>query len=372
MKFILSSDVAQEVTENIADSMNSKVQFFTWDVLIDYFQDSMPTVLNFLVKLIIVIIVFLVGRRLIKVVRKFIRKFLGRTNLDEGVKQFFDHLANVGLHFILIMIILGRFGITASSVIAVIGSVGLSIGLALQGSLSNFAGGVLILLLKPFVVGDYIREDNNQNEGTVTEIQLFYTKLLTVDNQTIILPNGALSNGSLTNMTQQDKRRVDINVGMSYHADIRHAKEVLRQVVDAEEKCLENESKLVFVNQLGESAVEMGIRVWVKTEDYWEVKWRMTENIKYALDENGIEIDVDKIVDMYNGYFSKYIPQCSKCYHNNTCKQCILQHDDLQGKAVCPRFMNKEAFDIYQAEQLSFLAKHPTLYRKIMTDVIVH
>lgn len=95
----------------------------------------------------------------------------------------------------------------------------------------------------------------------------------------------------------------------------------------------------------------------------------------YALghvDENGIEIDVDKIVDMYNGYFSKYIPQCSKCYHNNTCKQCILQHDDLQGKAVCPRFMNKEAFDIYQAEQLSFLAKHPTLYRKIMTDVIVH
>lgn len=121
MKFILSSDVAQEVTENIADSMNSKVQFFTWDMLIDYFQDSMPTVLNFLVKLIIVIIVFLVGRRLIKVVRKFIRKFLGRTNLDEGVKQFFDHLANVGLHFILIMIILGRFGITASSVIAVIG-----------------------------------------------------------------------------------------------------------------------------------------------------------------------------------------------------------------------------------------------------------
>ena len=300
MKFILSSDVAQEVTENIADSMNSKVQFFTWDMLIDYFQDSMPTVLNFLVKLIIVIIVFLVGRRLIKVVRKFIRKFLGRTNLDEGVKQFFDHLANVGLHFILIMIILGRFGITASSVIAVIGSVGLSIGLALQGSLSNFAGGVLILLLKPFVVGDYIREDNNQNEGTVTEIQLFYTKLLTVDNQTIILPNGALSNGSLTNMTQQDKRRVDINVGISYHADIRHAKEVLRQVVDAEEKCLENESKLVFVNQLGESAVEMGIRVWVKTEDYWEVKWRMTETIKYALDENGIELPFPQVTVSYD------------------------------------------------------------------------
>ena len=101
-------------------------------------------------------------------------------------------------------------------------------------------------------------------------------------------------------MTQQDKRRVDINVGISYHADIRHAKEVLRKVVDAEEKCLENESKLVFVNQLGESAVEMGIRVWVKTEDYWEVKWRMTENIKYALDENGIELPFPQVTVSYD------------------------------------------------------------------------
>ena len=198
------------------------------------------------------------------------------------------------------MVVLGRFGITASSVIAVIGSVGLSIGLALQGSLSNFAGGVLILLLKPFVVGDYIREDNNNNEGTVTEIQLFYTKLLTVDNQTVILPNGALSNGSLTNMTQQDKRRIDINVGISYHADIRQAKAVLQKVVDEEEKCLENEQQLVFVNQLGESAVEMGVRVWVRTEDYWATKWRMTENIKYALDENGIELPYPQITVSYD------------------------------------------------------------------------
>lgn len=300
MKFILSSELAQEVTESIADSVNNNVQFFTWDMLVDYFRDSMPTVLNFLVKLIIVIIVLLVGRKIIKIVRKFLRKFLERTNWDEGVKQFFDHLANVAMYFILIMIVLGNFGITASSVIAVIGSVGLSIGLALQGSLSNFAGGVLILLLKPFVVGDYIREDNNNNEGTVTEIQLFYTKLLTVDNQTIVLPNGALSNGSLTNMTQQDKRRVDINVGISYHADIRQAKEVLRKVVDEETKCLENEQQLVFVNRLGESAVEMGIRVWVKTDDYWEVKWRMTENIKYALDENGIELPFPQVTVSYD------------------------------------------------------------------------
>ena len=300
MHYILTGELAQEVTETIADTVSENVPFFSWEMLVDYFRDSMPTVLGFLVKLIIAIIVLLVGRKLIKVARKMIRKFMDKTTWDTGVKQFFDHLVNVALYFILIMVVLGKFGITASSVIAVIGSVGLSIGLALQGSLSNFAGGVLILMLKPFKVGDYIREDNKGNEGTVKEIQLFYTKLLTVDNRTIVLPNGTLSNGSLINMTQQDKRRVDINVGISYHADIRKAKSVLQGIVDQEEKCLHDEPKLVFVDNLGDSAVDMGIRIWVKTEDYWEVKWRLTENIKYALDESQIEIPFPQMTISYD------------------------------------------------------------------------
>ncbi|MEI3340017.1 MAG: mechanosensitive ion channel domain-containing protein [Eubacterium sp.] len=256
----------------------------------DYFKNSLPGVLDFLIKLIIAIIVLLIGRKIIKVVRKIVKRMMEKTSWDEGVKQFFDNLLNAFLHFVLVMIVLGKFGITASSVIAVIGSVGLSIGLALQGSLSNFAGGVLILILRPFKVGDYIVEDTHGNEGTVTEIQLFYTKLLTIDNRTVILPNGNLSNCSLTNITQQDKRRIDIIVGISYDADIRQAKNVIETLILEETARIPEEAYSVYVDSLGESAVNIGARVWVKTEDYWETKWRLTENIKYALDENHIEI----------------------------------------------------------------------------------
>lgn len=299
MKLFLTADLAQEVTETISDTVSNNVQFFSRDMLIEYFQDFAPTVLDFLVKLIIAIIVLLVGRRLIKLIRKLVRKFLEKRNWDTGVKQFFDHFVNVALHFLLIMVVLGKFGITASSVIAVIGSVGLSIGLALQGTLSNFAGGVLILLLRPFKVGDYIKEDANGNEGYVREIQLFYTKLQTYDNQMIILPNGTLSNCSLTNMTQQDKRRVDIKVGISYHADIRQAKQVLQDVIDREDKCLPSEKNAVVVDNLGDSSVDLAVRVWVRTADYWEVKARMTENIKYALDDNQIEIPFPHVTVSY-------------------------------------------------------------------------
>ena len=195
--FFLSSE--NTIAEEVADAVSDNVKFVSWDTIRNYLLDKTPLIMDFVLKLIIAVIVILVGIRIIKFVRKQVRKILEKTNLDEGLKQFLDHLFNVFLYFVLIMLVLGTFGITASSVIAIIGSVGLSIGLALQGTLSNFAGGVLILLLKPFVVGDYIKEDTNGNEGTVSEIQLFYTKLVTVDNKTVILPNGTLSNCSLTN-----------------------------------------------------------------------------------------------------------------------------------------------------------------------------
>ena len=292
LRFILAQNLTDEVTDVVTDN----VTFWSWDTIVKYFEDSFPTVLDFLVKLVIAIIVLLVGRKVIKLVRKFIRKFLNKTNWDEGVKQFLDNICNMGLHFVLIMLVLGKFGITASSVIAVIGSVGLSVGLALQGTLSNFAGGVLILILKPFKVGDYIREDTHGNEGTVSEIQLCYTKLLTVDNKTVVLPNGSLSNSSLTNLTQQDKRRIDITVGISYDADIRLAKQVISDVLEKEKNCMTSKEPYhVFVDSLGDSAVVIGIRVWVKTEDYWETRWRITENVKYALDEHQIEIPFPQV-----------------------------------------------------------------------------
>ncbi|HIZ08610.1 MAG TPA: mechanosensitive ion channel [Candidatus Eubacterium avistercoris] len=286
--FFLSSE--NTIAEEVADVVSDNVKFVGWDTIRNYLLDKTPLVMDFVLKLIIAVIVILVGIRIIKFVRKQVRKILEKTNLDEGLKQFLDHLFNVFLYFVLIMLVLGTFGITASSVIAIIGSVGLSIGLALQGTLSNFAGGVLILLLKPFVVGDYIKEDTNGNEGTVSEIQLFYTKLMTVDNKTVILPNGTLSNCSLTNYTNQDKRMIDLKVGISYQADLKTAKELMEKVMMEEPARLENEEMRVFVSELGESSVVIGIRAWVSTENYWEARWRVIEKIKYVLDENGIEI----------------------------------------------------------------------------------
>lgn len=278
-------------TNILTDLIETESQkFYTWNDLKEYLVGQLPTVFDFLLNLIVAVIVLLVGIRIIKFVRKLVKKAIAKTPLDEGLKQFIDNIFNLFLYFVLIMIILANFGITASSVIAIVGSVGLSIGLALQGTLSNFAGGVLILLLKPFKVGDYILEDTHGNEGTVSEIQLFYTKLVTVDNRTVVLPNGTLSNCSLTNYTTQKKRMVDLTTGISYHADLKKAKDVITNVVMAEPARLPEEKVMVFVAELGESSVNIGMRVWVKTEDYFAAKWRLTENIKLALDENQIEI----------------------------------------------------------------------------------
>ena len=158
LRFILAQNLTDEVTDVVTDN----VTFWSWDTIVKYFEDSFPTVLDFLVKLVIAIIVLLVGRKVIKLVRKFIRKFLNKTNWDEGVKQFLDNMCNVGLHFVLIMLVLGKFGITASSVIAVIGSVGLSVGLALQGTLSNFAGGVLKMCIRDRDYSGYLSGDESR------------------------------------------------------------------------------------------------------------------------------------------------------------------------------------------------------------------
>ena len=195
----------------------------------------------------------------------------------------------------LVMMLAASFGLDAASVVAVLGSAGVAIGLAVQGSLSNLAGGVLLLALKPFKVGDYIVESYSGKEGTVTEIQIFYTKLLTPDNQTIILPNGNLANNSLVNVTTQQERRMDITVGISYKADLKRAKEVLLGVLTEDEAVLKDKDMLVFVSELGSSSVDLGIRCWFRQEDFWKGKWRVTENCKLKLDENGIEIPYNQL-----------------------------------------------------------------------------
>ena len=152
------------------------------------------------------------------------------------------------------------------------------------------------MILKPFVVGDYIIEDTNKCEGTVKEIQIFYTKLLTVDNKTIVVPNGTLANTSLTNVTAQDKRKLDLKVNVSYDADLRKAKQLIEELLRADADIMQEEEMTVFVDELGSSSVVIGARAWVKTEAYWTTRWRLLENIKFTLDENGIEIPYNQVV----------------------------------------------------------------------------
>lgn len=242
------------------------------------------------IRVVFAILVFLIGSKVIKIVRKMVKKSLVRGNAEQGVIQFLDSFIKAGLYVILILAIASGFGVDAASVIAVLGSAGVAIGLAIQGSLANLAGGVLILLLKPFKVGDYIKEDTNGNEGTVEEIQLFYTRLVTPENKIIVLPNGNLANSSLTNVTYAPDRRLDVKVGISYHSDIKKAKEVLLKLLEEDDFTLKEKEMLVYVDELADSAVILGVRCWFKNEDFWPGKWRITEEIKYTLDENGIEI----------------------------------------------------------------------------------
>ena len=201
-----------------------------------FLENKLPVAIEFGGKVILAILVFIIGRRIIKGIRKIVKKSMEHTSCDQGVITFVDSLLRIGLYLLLIFSIATKFGVDTASVAAVIASAGVAVGLALQGSLSNFAGGVLILVLKPFVVGDYIIEDNNKNEGTVKEIQLFYTKLTTLDNKTIIIPNGMLTNNSLTNVTEKNERRLDLKIDISYESDLKRAKEVLQKLVDAENR----------------------------------------------------------------------------------------------------------------------------------------
>lgn len=282
-----------EVLNNASESLQQVAQ--NPGVIRNWLEGLVPDLLNFAFQVVIAILIYIVGGKFIKLITKMIRRSMERAGADEGVKQFVVPLVKYSLYVILIFIIMGLFGIATTSAVAVLGSAGVAVGLALQGSLSNLAGGVLILLLKPFRVGDYIIEDSNKNEGTVSEISIFYTKLLTVDNKVIVIPNGTLSNSSLTNVTNMDKRRIDLVVGIGYESDIRMAKEVLLKLAKEETARLPEEEVMVFVNNLGASSVDMGVRIWVRAEDYWTVRWRLLENIKYALDEKGISIPYQQI-----------------------------------------------------------------------------
>ena len=286
-----STEIVDTLT-NAQENMQQNVEEVAKNpgIIRTYFENLVPDLISFGLQVVIAILIYVVGAKIIKAILKMMNRSMERAGTDIGVKQFLSTVIKYALYIILIMIILNLFGIATTSVVALIGSAGVAVGLALQGSLANIAGGVLILFLTPFRVGDYIIEDTNKNEGTVAEISVFYTKLLTIDNKVVMIPNGILANASLTNVSHMDKRRVDLVVGVSYEADIKKTKEVLQKVIEEEPARLKEEEMHVFVSELADSSVNMGVRVWVKAEEYWPAKWRITENVKLALDKNGISI----------------------------------------------------------------------------------
>lgn len=260
------------------------------------FIEELPETIFFLgMKILFALIVFFIGKQCIKGIRKLVKKSMDKHKADQGVAQFIDSFLKFTLTALLIFFIATGIGIQTASIVALIGSAGVAIGLAIQGSLSNFAGGVLILLLSPFKVGDYIKEDNHGNEGVVSEIQMFYTKLKTIDNKVIILPNGDLANSSMTNYTEQKQRMLIVPVGISYDADIKTAKNVIMDCMLREEAVIMDEDKKVVVSELSDHCVTLELRCWVSTGDYWNLKWSLQERIKEALDASGIEIPYHQI-----------------------------------------------------------------------------
>ena len=278
--------MTQEELRELNESMNALERFIA---------ELPEKALSLGVRVLFAALIFFIGFRLIKLIRKILNKSLTKASVELGVIQFLDSLLKIALNIILILIVASNFGFDATSVVALMGSAGVAVGLALQGSLSNIAGGILILLLKPFRVGDYIIEDSNGNEGTVKEIGIFFTKLQTGDNKIVILPNGTLANNSMTNFSEAHLRRVDITVGISYDADIKKAKDILWRIINEDADVKQDDTKKVFVDSLGASEVVLGLRVYCENAKYWELKWRLLETIKLTFDKENIEIPYQKL-----------------------------------------------------------------------------
>lgn len=259
--------------------------------ILQSYVDVLPEkILSLGIRVMLALVLFAVGSRAIAFLRRFVRRTLEKFSTTREAVQFLDSCLRAFLYVVLVFMILQLFGLEATSIATVIGSVGVTVGLAVQGSLTNCIGGILILTLKPFKVGDFIIEDTNKNEGVVQEITIFYTKLVTFDNKVIWIPNGTLANSSMTNVTDNPERRVDLTIGISYRSDIRQARRAVERAAAAHPLVLQDREVFVYVENYAASRIVLGIRVWAKRENWWTVRCDLMEQIKYAFDEDGIEI----------------------------------------------------------------------------------
>ena len=298
---ILTQDLATAAVEEtepesmefLANELGDKVEKLSQISWKEMFERYVPVVCDYLLRIALVLVIFFVGRKLIKKIVSLCDQALKRHGMEVTVRRFFCNVINALGYICMLGILLQTVGLTATSLTALVASAGVAVGLALQGSLSNFAGGVLILLMKPFVIGDYIVQGNT--EGTVKEIGLVYTELITADNRLIVIPNGTLIDSSIVNVTATGKRRLELSVGIGYKSDLKKAKEVLIRLGENDPARDPENPVNVFVAELAESSVNLGLHVWVSSSEYWNAKWRLTENIKMAFDEEGIEIPFKQV-----------------------------------------------------------------------------
>jgi small conductance mechanosensitive channel len=289
----LESTVGDVIESVVGETVDTTVDEITTHVnrIQQYFMDQVPSLTRFCVKILLAIAALYIGRKIINWILKFVRHSMEHANIDTGAIQFIHSVLKFALYAVLIINISISFGVKESSVAALLGTAGVTVGLALQGGLADMVGGMIILIFKPFQVGDYIIS-NQQNgcEGTVYKIEICYTTLLTIDNKHIVVPNGTLSGSTITNVTAQAQRKLEIKVGISYDSNLIKAKEILLRLLREDPDVIVNEDTIVFVDELGQSSVVIGFRSWVATDKYWPAKWRLNQRIKEVFDAQGVVI----------------------------------------------------------------------------------
>ena len=259
-----------------------------------FIKTASPVVLNALWHIALALVIFFVGRWLIEKFLSRVALLDNKTKIDPGVAKFVRSLVRVALWALLIYFIADFLGVPTASFVALLGSIGVTVGLALQGSLSNFAGGLILMFLHPFKTGDYIKTASDI-EGTVVVIGMFFTTLRMADNKIITIPNGNLSAGNIINYNVLPVRRLSTTVGIAYEADTARAIELLTALIKSRKPLVNPEKALVYVKELGDSSVVLGLHYWVKTDDYWDEAWSINQAIKDVLDQNGIAIPFNQL-----------------------------------------------------------------------------
>lgn len=251
-------------------------------------QKFADMVIPFGIKVGLAILIFVIGLTVVKIVSSMLGGAMRARNVEPTIAKFIGRILHYLMLAFVVIAALGQLGIQTASVIAVLGAAGLAIGLALQGTLSNFAAGVMLIVLRPLKVGDFVEVSNTQ--GTVSEVSIFATKLLTGDFKTVTVPNSAVMGNTITNYSTQERRRIDLLVGVSYGSDLQQVKDELKKISDEEERLLRDYDVVIGVHELADSSINLVFRSWVNTSDYWPTRWALTEKIKTRFDEVGIEI----------------------------------------------------------------------------------